>query len=65
MRIVGKKIFVAQFTVNRAILNVLRILNIEISTASAEAIDLGRSYWILHPISCLTPEAVTTVFKCS
>jgi hypothetical protein len=32
---------------------------------SAEAIDLGRSYWILHPISCLTPEAVTTVFKCS
>jgi hypothetical protein len=33
MRIVGKRIFVAQFTVNRAILNVLRILNIEISTA--------------------------------
>jgi hypothetical protein len=32
---------------------------------SAEAIDLGRSYWILHPISCHTPEAVTTVFKCS
>jgi hypothetical protein len=32
---------------------------------SAEDIDLGRSYWILHPISCLTPEAVTTVFKCS
>ena len=32
---------------------------------SAEAIDLGRPYWILHPVSCHTPEAVTTVFKCS
>jgi hypothetical protein len=32
---------------------------------SAEDIDLGRSYCILHPISCQTPEAVTTVFKCS
>ena len=32
---------------------------------SAEAIDLGRPFWILHPISCHTPEAVTTVFKCS
>ena len=30
-----------------------------------EAIDLGRPYWILHPISRHTPEAVTTVFKCS
>ena len=30
-----------------------------------EAIDLGRPYWILHPVSCHTPEAVTTVFKCS
>jgi hypothetical protein len=35
------------------------------SALSAEAIDLGRSYWILQPISCHTPEAVTTVFKCS
>ena len=32
---------------------------------SAEAIDLGRPYWILHPVSCHTPEAVTTVSKCS
>ena len=32
---------------------------------SAEAIDLGSPYWILHPVSCHTPEAVTTVFKCS
>ena len=31
----------------------------------ASAIDLGRPYWILHPVSCHTPEAVTTVFKCS
>ena len=31
---------------------------------SAEAIDLGRPYWIHHPVSCHTPEA-TTVFKCS
>ena len=31
---------------------------------SAEGIDLGRPYWILHPVSCHTPEAVTTVFKC-
>ena len=31
----------------------------------AEAIDLGRPYWIPHPVSCHTPEAVTTVFKCS
>ena len=32
---------------------------------SAEAIDLGRPYWILHPVSCYTPEAATTVSKCS
>ena len=32
---------------------------------SAEANDLGRPYWILHPVSCHTPESVTTVFKCS
>ena len=32
---------------------------------SAEAIDLGRPYWILHTVSCHTSEAVTTVFKCS
>ena len=32
---------------------------------SAEAIDLGRPYCILHPVSCHTPEAVTTVSKCS
>jgi len=32
---------------------------------SAEAIDLGCPHWILHPISCHTPEAATTVFKCS
>ena len=32
---------------------------------SAEAIDLGRPYWIIHPVSCHTPEAATTVFKCS
>jgi len=31
----------------------------------AEAIELGRLYWILHPVSCHTPEAVTTVIKCS
>jgi hypothetical protein len=36
-----------------------------ILTYDAEAIDLGRPYWILHPVSCQTPEAVTTVFKCS
>ena len=30
-----------------------------------EAIDLGRSYWTLHPVSCHTPEAATTVSKCS
>ena len=32
---------------------------------SVEAIDLGCPYWIFHPVSCHTPEAVTTVFKCS
>ena len=32
---------------------------------SAGAIDVGRPRWILHPVSCHTPEAVTTVFKCS
>ena len=32
---------------------------------STEAIDLGRPYWILHPVSCHTPEAATTVFNCS
>ena len=32
---------------------------------SAEAIDLGRPYWILHPFSCHITEAATTVFKCS
>ena len=32
---------------------------------SAEAIDLGRPYCILHPVSCHTPEAATTVSKCS
>jgi hypothetical protein len=32
---------------------------------SAEAIDLVSPYWILHPVSCQTPEAVTTVLKCS
>jgi len=32
---------------------------------SAEAIDLGRPYWILRPVSYHTPEAVITVFKCS
>ena len=26
--------------------------------------DLGRPYWILHPVSCHTPEAATTVSKC-
>ena len=30
-----------------------------------KAIDLGRPYWILHHVSCHTPEAATTVFKCS
>ena len=25
----------------------------------------GRPYWILHPVSCHTSEAVTMVFKCS
>ena len=34
-------------------------------TNVSSAIDLGRRYWILHPVSCHTPEAVTTVFKCS
>ena len=32
---------------------------------SAEAIDLGHPYWILHPVSCHAPEAATTVSKCS
>ena len=32
---------------------------------SAEDIDLGHPYWIFHPVSCHTPEAVITVFKCS
>jgi hypothetical protein len=35
------------------------------STLSAEAINPGRPYWILHPVSCQTPDTVTTVFKCS
>ena len=26
---------------------------------------LGRPYWILHPVSCHTPEVATTVSKCS
>ena len=26
-----------------------------------EHFDLGRPYWILHPVSCHTPEAATTV----
>ena len=26
-------------------------------------IDLGRPYWILHPVSCHTPEAVITVLS--
>jgi hypothetical protein len=30
-----------------------------------EAMVLGRPYWILHPVSCQTPEAFITVFKCS
>jgi len=30
---------------------------------SVEAIDLGRPYWIFHPVSCHTPEAATTVSK--
>ena len=34
-------------------------------TLSAEAIDLGRPYWILHPVSCHAPEAAITVSKCS
>jgi hypothetical protein len=40
-------------------------ISIDVFRTSAEDIDLGRSYRILHPISCQTPEAVTTVFKCS
>jgi hypothetical protein len=32
---------------------------------SAESTDLGRPYWILHPISWHTAEAATTVFKYS
>ena len=28
-------------------------------------IDHGPPYWILHPVSCHTPEAATTVSKCS
>ena len=35
------------------------------TVVSAEAIDLGRPYWVLHPVSCHTSEAITTVFKCS
>jgi len=35
------------------------------SALIAEAIDLGIPYWILHPVSCHTPEAATTVSKCS
>jgi len=35
------------------------------SALSAEAIELGRPYWILHPASCHKPEAATTVSKCS
>ena len=32
----------------------------------ASAIEFGRPYWILHPVSCHTPEAAaTTVSKCS
>ena len=30
---------------------------------SAEAIDLGLPYWILHPVSFHTPDAVTTVLS--
>ena len=40
------------------------ILRSTIYWLSAEAIDLGRPYWILHPVSCHTPEAATTVSKC-
>jgi len=29
------------------------------------SINLGRHYWKLHPVSCHTPEAATTVSKCS
>ena len=36
-----------------------------LKTVVAEDIDLRRPYWILHPVSCHTPEAATTVFKCS
>jgi len=35
------------------------------SALSAEAIDLGRPYWIPHPVSCRTQEAATTVSRCS
>ena len=34
-----------------------------VEALSAEDIDLGRPYWILHPVSCHTPEAVTTVLS--
>ena len=45
--------------------NTLHVSDASMASARAEAIDLGRPYWILHPVSCHTPEAVTTVFKCS
>ena len=31
---------------------------------SAEVIDPGRPYWILHHVSCHTPETATTLPKC-
>ena len=45
--------------------NTLHVSDASMASARAEAIDLGRPYWILHPVSCHTPEAVTTVFKSS
>ena len=43
----------------------IQVVATHASALSAEAIDLRRPYWILHPISCHTSEAVTTVFKYS
>ena len=53
------------FILKFVILLVLFIFGDHVIALSAEAIDLGRPYWILHPVSYHTPEAATTVSKCS
>jgi hypothetical protein len=50
---------------SRGVYRVLCSLWVDGFRTSAEAIDLGRPYWILHPTSWHTPEAAATFFKYS